>query len=109
MNEPVHTAHIWAEGDNFHISFPPLPGFSKSHSIVLPLTVNGFTVAAQILRERERLATKATIATSGSPIQYDIESMLKSIRKIPPKSKQLATSDLSLDDLGDLDLSEFVP
>ena len=102
---PDFVSHIWAVGNEIHISFPPLPGNTKSHSIILPNSPSGLMALGTIIKDRARLGLKSTIATKGSPVQYDIEGMLKAMKE----TKKKASADLSIADLGlaesSLDLS----
>lgn len=104
---PSHACYIWAVGDQLHLSFPPLPGNEKSHSVILPNTPAGLQALGMVLRDRSRQA-KPTIATKGTPTYLDMEKIVREMtRRVPSgKTKKDATADLSIADL-DISALEF--
>jgi len=78
---PTYAAYIWVAGDKLIVSFPPLKSSDRnSHTTILSADEVGAKVLLSVLTERARLTDKAAIGTKGSPVQYDVDTMLKVIR-----------------------------
>lgn len=60
-------------GEGFILTFPPLPGNSRSHHSFLPATLIGLVALRRILRARAREEERCGIGTEGAPTSYQIE------------------------------------
>ena len=88
---PSHCAGIWTNGMEVLVSFPGTGG-SRGHTVRLPLdklnvpdgaAFAGWRILRDLLfaRMRSENETQRTIGTRGAPVQYDLEVMLRSMRK----------------------------
>lgn len=86
---PSYAATVWLAGDKLAVSFPPLPGLDKSHTIQVPCTEEGIKALATVLRDREHGfdTAQAKLGTKGSPTQYNLAEMIKAMKvtRIEPK------------------------
>jgi hypothetical protein len=85
---PDHAVSLWTEGDELFVDF-------DSHTVRIPLAKCsiecssfgsplsrqlGWNTLLTVLRDRERADRKPTIAKEGSPVQYDVEQMIKTFK-----------------------------
>ena len=98
---PSYAAHIWVVGNEIHLALPPLEGHKQSHTVVLPWNAKALDHLLHILRHRETQTRQQTVATPASPTQWDIEQVMKAMKKSPNKKLEEAT----VDDLAELDFS----
>lgn len=102
---PHYAASIWISGDKLMLAMPStVPGSDKGHTAVLPATADGLSVVMSILKERSREGYRPTIGTKAAPPQYDIDAILRSMKKttVPPSAKELrreAPATLTIEDL----------
>lgn len=112
-NDRYRTAHeeaitsqalrVTLEGNALILAFP------EQHHITLQLGETpsqraiAFEALLRILKER-RSASRKSIGTAAAPVQYDIHSILRSIRqdqvsRVPAKQKSSCPPDITLEDL----------
>jgi hypothetical protein len=71
---PAGAAYIWTKGDTLVLSFPPVAGATKGHSVALYADEHGLKIALSILRERET-AKSLRVGTRAAPVQYDLDAI----------------------------------
>jgi len=91
---PGFAANIYASGDGLALC---LTDDGKGHTLQIPATEAGMKLLVQILRER-RAARRPYIGQKASPVQYDIEHMLKAMHKFDPKGKPVRPATLDFED-----------
>lgn len=102
---PAHAASFWVAGDDLMIAFPGQGPLGQGHTIRLPASTAGLTVAISILKDRSR-ATDLRIAQRGTPTQYDLETiaayMIRAdvVKKRAAKATEKAEADAWLKELG---------
>lgn len=98
---PPHAAYIWAVGDQLFIGFPPTVG-EKGHTVTVKADVNGLTWALTLLRERERQGRDALRIgrRTTEPTQYQLDAIIKAMKKGEPAKVKIDGSAMSLEDLG---------
>lgn len=73
---PPHAASIWIEGGKLHLSIPSTVPSGQPHSINLPATPDGLSIALSILHARSSQSKPATIGTKAAPSQWQTEQQL---------------------------------
>jgi len=114
---PSHAVSIWLAGDRLMIGVPPV-GDERPSTKVIPLDncfyddknvgQRGWAVLLNLLRDRSRMereGKKPWLGTKGDPVQYDIEKMLKHMRREQREHKKVVKAlvkekPLTLEDLG---------
>jgi hypothetical protein len=77
---PSHAAYIWFAGDRLMLGLPPTAGHERGHSVSIPLSnESAFDVLLGILAERAREVRP--IGTKSTPVQYDLDNVLRHMRK----------------------------
>lgn len=89
---PSYAAHLWVVGDQIKLGLPPLEQNQQSHTVSMPFTIAGMQALLMILRDRERQRVRQTVGTKAAPTQYNVEEMLKLMKKAPKKPKVEAAS-----------------
>ena len=100
---PSYAAHIWVIGDVIHLALPPLEGHEQGHTIRVPWNPKALDHLLRILRERETQKRPLNIATPAAPTQWDIEQVLKAMKKAK-KLDEATVSELTVLDISDEDL-----
>jgi hypothetical protein len=85
---PDHAVAVWTQGDELFVDF-------DSHTVRIPLAKCsiecsgfgsplsrqlGWNTLMTVLREREKADRAPTIANPGSPVQHDVEKMIKTFK-----------------------------
>jgi hypothetical protein len=107
---PACAVSIWLVGDRLMIGVPPV-GDERASTKVIPLdrchvvknssSQTGWQFILNLLRDRAQMARenqKSTIGSKGDPVQYDIDEMLKLMRRSTVKPQKVG--ELTLEDLG---------
>jgi hypothetical protein len=77
---PSYAVYAWLAGDRLVLGLPPRKGFEKGHSVSIPLTNEKWSaVLLDILRERGREVRP--LGTKSTPVQYDLDNILKHLRE----------------------------
>ena len=108
LRAPASAVYIWTEGDLIYLLIPS-PTTDKTHTIRFPNTPTGWIAVNSTLRAREvSEASARTVGNKPAPVQYDIDEMLKTLKKSPnPRIKKAPLDDsITVDDL-ELDFSDF--
>lgn len=94
---PAHCAYIWFDGANLRLQLPPDGPESHGNTVILPLErlgivrneagaprpdQRGWLVLLDVLRARLAAADRR-IGTQASPVQYDIEAVLRGVESAP--------------------------
>lgn len=74
---PSYAAHIWAQGQNLVLQFPPLAQGDQSSTITFPLTERGVAALLRIMQERSR-ASDLRLGFQGTPCKAEIEGVIES-------------------------------
>ena len=101
---PSHAAMVWLTGDGLRVSLPPARD-EKGHAILLPTNPASWSILLDILRERHRASERdqrLSIGTRASPVQYDIEGMLRAMGQSAPTIRRIEKVEAT--SLHDLDL-----
>lgn len=100
---PSYAAAIWvAQDGKFAVSFPPLPGREKGHTVLIPCSEDGMKMLRSILNQRSEHYVDGTalIGTKASPTQYNIAEMIRAmkVKKIEPKKD--GSNIVSIEEIG---------
>jgi hypothetical protein len=77
---PSHAAYIWFAGDRLMLGLPPTAGHERGHSVSIPLANEEWpAVLLSILQERATAVRP--IGTKSTPVQYDLDNVLRHMRK----------------------------
>lgn len=102
MTTPLHAASIWLEGNEIVLRF------EDSHEVRLPhkkINANGvdigYTVLMDILQERAAApASQKKIGYAASPVQYDIEGIIRAFSGTVKKAVPEPEFAIDLNELG---------
>jgi hypothetical protein len=115
---PSHAAHIWIAQGALHIGLSPTGPDSRGTTVTIPLDKCGIVpndsgmaprsdqmgwqaLLATLGARTRRAAATSTIGTPGTPVQYDIERVLKAMgRTTVPKAARGGKIQLTDEDLG---------
>lgn len=120
---PSYSAYVWSFGDVLHLAFPPVTEHDRGHSVKLECnlatikslmadterldlderkSLRSLYVMLMTLKEREHARDAMSVGKKSSPVQYDLEQIMKNFQgevKRVGKPK-IADENLSLEDLG---------
>jgi hypothetical protein len=115
---PAHAVSVWLAGDRLMIGIPPVNGDERPSTKVIPLdrcfvdknaaSQTGWRFLLNLLSERTEMIAqgkKPYLGTKGDPVQYDIEKMLKHMRREKREHRKVVKAlgkdrPLTLEDLG---------
>lgn len=83
---PDHAARVWVSNSLIWMEFNSSKS-DRTHAVHFPATPDGFALALDILKAR---TPASTVATKGSPIQYDVEKLA---RNFLAKGGKIVTKD----------------
>ena len=101
---PSYAANIWVVGNEIHLALPPLEGNKQGHTVVLPWNAKALDHLLRILRQRATQVRPLNIATPAGPTQWDIEQLMKAVKKAPKKLEETTVNEVAELDFTDAEI-----